>query len=135
MGTFLGYLSLARKANLVEIGEAKAKEAAASGRAKLFIAGSDCSEPTIERIQRLSERYDVPLCTGPLTKDELFDAVGKAGCMAAFTDEGLALAFIEALSADKSEYLPQAEILRSRKKAAPAPSASAAINKGKRKHR
>ena len=109
-----GYISLSRKAGRIQIGEANAKAAAEKGRAVLLIITNDVSQPTKERAMRMAERFHLPVCVPPIGKDELAGICGKCGCMAAFTDAGLAAAYASALALEDGSFAPLAELLAER---------------------
>lgn len=94
----LGYLSLARRARLIEAGEEPVGIACRAQHARLVVLASDASEHAFRRVQSFTAGTKQPWIKLDCTKDELGDAIGYSACaMAAFTDVRLALAFVKAL--------------------------------------
>ncbi len=99
MSEAIRYIGIARKAGAVDIGETNSGAAVRSGKARLLILASDASGNAQRRAENFVYGTGVPLVTVPYTKEELSDISGAAGCsMAAFTDIGLASAFISDLA-------------------------------------
>ena len=98
MDKALNYLSLARKAGLVELGEEPAGAAARSQHARLIVVAGDASDHTWRRAKSFVAGTDQQCIKVPFTKDQLGLAVGRTSlALAAFTDPALALAFAKAL--------------------------------------
>jgi len=94
----LNYMSLARKAGLIELGEEPAGAAARSQHARLIVVASDASDHTWRRAKSFVAGTDQQCIKVPFTKDQLGLAVGRTSlALAAFTDPALALAFVKAL--------------------------------------
>lgn len=94
-----GYLSLARKAGLLETGEENCGIAVRNGKAKLLVVAGDASENALRRAKGYLTDRKIPMLHAPFTKLELMEATGKNGCsMLAFTEIGFAEGFISALA-------------------------------------
>lgn len=98
MDKALNYMSLARKAGLIELGEEPAGSAARSQHARLIVVASDASDHTWRRAKSFVAGTDQQCIKVPFTKDQLGLAIGRTSlALAAFTDPALALAFVKAL--------------------------------------
>lgn len=98
MDKALNYLSLARKAGLVELGEEPVGAAARAVHARLIIVARDASDHTWRRSLSFVAGTSQQCLRVPFSKDELGLAIGRQElAIAAFTDPGLALAFVQAL--------------------------------------
>ena len=92
------YLSLARKAGRMELGEEPAGAAARAQKARLLIVAQDAGDHTWRRAQSFAAGQDLPCIRLPYSKDELGQAIGRQElALAAITDPALALAFVKAL--------------------------------------
>jgi len=92
------YLSLARKAGRLELGEEPAGAAARAQHARLIVVASDASDHTWRRAKSFVAGTQQECIRVKFTKDELGQAIGRSAlAMAAFTDPALALAFVKAL--------------------------------------
>lgn len=92
------YLSLARKAGRIELGEEPVGAAARARHARLLVVASDAGDHTWRRAKSFVSGTDQPCIQVPFTKDELGQAVGRTSlALAAITDPALALAFLKAL--------------------------------------
>ena len=110
----INYLSLAKKAGRIEIGEDSTGAAARALTARLVILAGDAPENTCRRARNFVAGTDQQLVTVPFTKEELGAAVGKTVVsMAALTDPALALAFLKALE-DGERYAGAIENLSGR---------------------
>lgn len=99
MGKAINYLSLARKGGLVDIGESASGQAVRQGRARLLTVAADASENARKRAGDFAKRIGSEPVPLPYSKEEISRAVGRPGCsMAAFTDAGIAAAFMRALA-------------------------------------
>ena len=99
MDKALNYLSLAKKARLIELGEEPVGAAARAQHARLVVVASDAGDHTWRRAQSFVAGTQQLLLHVPFTKDELGQATGRTSlAMAAFTDPALALAFVKALN-------------------------------------
>lgn len=98
MDKALNYMSLARKAGRIELGEESVGAAARAQRARLIIVASDAGDHTWRRAKSFVAGT-VQLCIKvPYTKDALGQAVGRSSlAIAAITDPAMALAFVKAL--------------------------------------
>ena len=98
MDKALNYMSLARKAGLIELGEEPAGATARAQHARLIVVASDASDHTWRRAKSFVAGTDQQCMKVPFTKDQLGLAVGRTSlALAAFTDPALALAFVKAL--------------------------------------
>ena len=103
MDKALNYMSLARKAGLIELGEEPAGAAARSQHARLIVVASDASDHTWRRAKSFVAGTDQQCIKVPFTKDQLGLAIGRTSlALAAFTDPALALAFAKALPQSES---------------------------------
>ena len=94
----MGYLSLARRGRMLEVGEEPVGAACRAQHARLVVVASDASDHTIRRVKSFVAGTKQPWIQIDCTKDALGDAVGYSSCaMAAMTDVRLALAFVQAL--------------------------------------
>ena len=100
----LNYMSLARKASRIELGEEPCGAAARAGHARLIVVAADASPHTWRRAKSYAAGTDQQCLKVPFSKDELGEAIGRSSlAMAAFTDPALALAFVKALDGQE-EY-------------------------------
>ena len=98
MDKSLGYLSLARKAGLAELGEEPACNASGAGKAKLILVASDASDHTWRKAKSLVSDTCQQLVRLPYTKDEMGFAIGRTSlAIVAITDAGMAASLVEAL--------------------------------------
>ena len=98
MDKALGYLALARKAGLIELGEEPAGAAARAQHARLVVVAADASDHTWRRARSFVAGTNQQCIKVPFTKDQLGMATGRTSlALAAFTDPALALAFVKAL--------------------------------------
>ena len=110
------YLSLARKAGRVELGEEPVGAAARAQHARLVVVASDAGDHTWRRAKSFVSGTDQPCVRVPFTKDELGQAVGRTSlALAAITDPALALAFLKALD-DPKQYADTLQSLEKRTK-------------------
>ncbi|MCD7792766.1 MAG: hypothetical protein LUG92_05085 [Oscillospiraceae bacterium] len=110
MGKAINYLSLARKGGLIEIGETAAGDCVRRGRAKLIIVAADASDNAQKRAGDYAKRIGQGSVRVPYAKEEISKATGRPGCsMAAFTDAGIAAAFMKALAEEYGEEYSAAE--------------------------
>lgn len=110
------YLSLARKAGRVELGEEPVGAAARAQHARLVVVASDAGDHTWRRAKSFVSGTDQPCVRVPFTKDELGQAVGRTSlALAAITDPALALAFLKALD-DPKKYADALQSLEKRTK-------------------
>ncbi len=98
MDKALNYLSLARKAGALELGEEPVGAAARALKARLVVAAGDCGDHTWRRARSFVAGTDQQCLRLPYTKDQLGAALGRTSlAIAAFTDPALALACAKAL--------------------------------------
>ena len=94
----LNYMSLAKKARLIELGEEPVGAAARAGQARLIVVASDASDHTWRRAKSYAAGTDQQCLRVPFSKEELGFVVGRTSlAIAAFTDAAMALAFVKAL--------------------------------------
>lgn len=94
----LNYMSLARKAGRIELGEEPVGAAARAQHARLVVVASDASDHTWRRSLSFVAGTNQKCIRVAFTKDELGQAIGRTSlAVAAFTDPALALAFVQAL--------------------------------------
>lgn len=98
MDKALNYLSLARKAGRIELGEEPVGAAARAKKARLVLVASDAGDHSWRRAKSFVAGTEQICLKVPFTKDQLGEAIGRTSlAMAAFTDPALALAFVKAL--------------------------------------
>ena len=94
------YLSLARKAGRIELGEEPVGAVARAQKARLVVVAKDASDHTWRRAKSFVSGTDQQCVQVPYTKEELGEASGRQSlALAAITDPALALAFLKALNA------------------------------------
>lgn len=94
----LNYMSLARKAGRIELGEEPVGAAARAQKARLVVVAADASDHTWRRSKSFVAGTSQQCIKVAFTKDELGQAIGRTSlAVAAFTDPALALAFVQAL--------------------------------------
>ena len=92
------YLSLARKAGRIELGEEPVGAAARAQKARLLVVAQDASDHTWRRAKSFVSGTDQQCIRVPYTKQEIGEAIGRQElALAAITDPALALAFLKAL--------------------------------------
>lgn len=114
MDKALNYLSLARKAGKVELGEEPVGAAARAQRARLVIVAEDAGDHTWRRAKSfVSGTEQLCICV-PYSKDDLGFSIGRSSlAIAAFTDPALALAFVKELP-DPQRFSEQLKSLEKR---------------------
>lgn len=117
MAKGLDYISLSRKAGMLELGETAAKALVKSGKARLMFVCADTSPGAKRRAEGYVFECNTPLIEIPYRKEEVSAATGRPGCsMAAFRDPGLAASFASALCAEHGErYRGIAEALEAKR--------------------
>ena len=116
MDKALNYLSLARKAGRVELGEEPVGAAARAKKARLILVASDAGDHSWRRAKSFAAGTEQLCMKVPFTKDQMGEAIGRTSlAMAAFTDPALALAFVKALG-DPEKYKEALESLDKRTK-------------------
>ena len=114
MDRALNYLSLARKAGLLELGEEPVGAAARSQKARLVVVAGDASDHTWRRSLSFVAGTEQLCLRVPFSKDEMGFAVGRTQlAIAAFTDPAMALAFVKALG-DPEKHKKELESLDKR---------------------
>ncbi len=94
------YLSLARKAGRIELGEEPVGAAARAQKARLLVVAQDASDHTWRRAKSFVAGTDQQCVRVPYTKAQLGEAIGRQElALGAITDPALALAFLKALEA------------------------------------
>ncbi len=134
MDKALNYLSLARKAGRIELGEEPVGAAARARRARLLVVASDAGDHTWRRAKSFVSGTDQQCIRVPFTKDELGQAIGRTSlALAALTDPALALAFLTALD-QPQVYKAEIEALQAKTKRIQSRQAQAKnVKKGKAK--
>ena len=98
MDKALNYLSLARKAGRIELGEEPVGAVARAKKARLILVASDAGDHSWRRAKSFVAGTEQLCIKVPYTKDQLGEAIGRTSlAMAAFTDPAMALAFVKAL--------------------------------------
>ncbi len=98
------YLSLARKAGRIEVGEEPAGAAARAGHARLLLVASDAPDNTRRRAKNFVAGTDQQMVVLPFTKEEMGAALGRTVvALAAMTDPAMALSFLRSLE-DEAKY-------------------------------
>ena len=116
MDKALNYLSLARKAGRIELGEEPVGAAARAKKARLILVASDAGDHSWRRAKSFVAGTEQLCMKVPFTKDQLGEAIGRTSlAMAAFTDPALALAFLKAMG-DPEKYKEALESLDRRAK-------------------
>ena len=104
----LNYMSLARKAGLIELGEEPVGAASRAQKARLVVVASDASDHTWRRSKSFVAGTNQQCIRVAFTKDELGQAISRASlAVAAFTDPALALAFVQALGEPRFDGVVQ----------------------------
>lgn len=107
----INYLSLARKAGRIEVGEEPAGAAARAGHARLLLVASDAPDNTRRRARNFVAGTDQQMVVLPFTKEEMGAALGRTVVsLAAMTDPAMALSFLKALE-DEAQYGKAIEVL------------------------
>ena len=116
MDKALNYLSLARKAGRIELGEEPVGAVARAKKARLILVASDAGDHSWRRAKSFVAGTEQLCMKVPFTKDQLGEAIGRTSlAMAAFTDPALALAFLKAMG-DPEKYKEALESLDRRTK-------------------
>ena len=98
MDKAFNYLSLARKAGKIELGEEPVGGAARAQHARLVIVAKDASDHTWRRAKSFVAGTNQECIRVHYTKDQLGAAIGRQElAIAALTDPAMALAFVKAL--------------------------------------
>lgn len=125
------YLSIARKAGSLQLGEEDTGIAVRGGKAKLVLLALDASDNARRRAEGFVYGRKMPLVRLPYTKEEISFATGKGGCsMLAVTDIGLASSFLSALAQqDPERYAETAQALELKREKANKRKAEAAAHR------
>ena len=116
MDKALNYVALARKAQLIEVGEEPVGAITRTGKGYLVAVASDASDHTWRRAKSFVAGTDQQCIRIPFTKEEFGFAVGRSSlAIAAFTDAAMALAFVKALP-DQAKVKEVREKLEERSK-------------------
>ena len=116
MDKALRYLTLARKAGFLSVGEFLCGETMSAGKGKLLLLAADASDNAARRAQGFLNGHRALFGRLPWTKAELSDLLGKTGCsMLCFTDPGLAAEFAAALSDEDETWKNTAALLMARR--------------------
>ena len=98
MDKALNYMSLARKAGRIELGEEPVGAVARARKARLVIVASDATDHTWRRAKSFVEGSEQICLRVPYTKDQLGQAIGRTElALAAFTDPAMAVSLVKAL--------------------------------------
>lgn len=98
MDKAFNYLSLARKAGKIELGEEPVGGAARAQHARLVIVAKDASDHTWRRAKSFVAGTNQECIRVHYTKDQLGAAIGRQElAIAALTDPAMALAFLKAM--------------------------------------
>ena len=98
MDKALNYVALARKAQLIEVGEEPVGAITRTGKGYLVAVASDASDHTWRRAKSFVAGTQQQCLKVPFDKDQMGQAVGRSAlAIAAFTDPAMALAFVKAL--------------------------------------
>ena len=114
MDRALNYMSLARKAGLIELGEEPVGAAARAQKAKLVAVAQDSGDHTWRRAKSFVAGTGQICIRVPYTKDEMGQATGRTSlAIAAFTDPAMAVAFLKALP-QQERYTEELKALETR---------------------
>ena len=118
MDKALNYLSLARKAGKLELGEEPVGAAARAQHARLVIVAQDASDHTWRRAKSFVAGTDQQCLRLPYTKAEMGFAIGRQElAISAITDAGMALSIMESLG-QPERHKEVIEVLTEKKKRA-----------------
>lgn len=112
MDKALNYLSLARKAGLVELGEEPVGAITRTGKGYLVVVASDASDHTWRRAKSFVAGTEQQCVRLPYSKEEIGFVVGRTSlAIAALTDAAMALALVQSLP-DSGKYADAAAVLK-----------------------
>ena len=98
MDKALNYIALARKAQLLELGEEPVGAITRTGKGYLVVVAADASDHTWRRAKSFVAGTQQQCIRIPFSKEEFGFVVGRSSlAIAAFTDAAMALAFLKAL--------------------------------------
>ena len=86
----LSTLGICKKAGKVIMGFEAVREAAALGQVSLIVLSGDLSPKSGKEIAFTAEKQNIPVCTAPITMEEIQSRLGKRSGILAITDRGLA---------------------------------------------
>ena len=96
------YLSLARKAGRIELGEEPVGAVARAQKARLLVVAQDASDHTWRRAKAYAAGTQQQCVRLPYTKDQMGFAIGRESlAIAAITDCPMALALVQSLPAQE----------------------------------
>lgn len=114
MDRALNYLSLARKAGLVELGEEPVGAITRTGKGYLIVVASDASDHTWRRAKSFAAGTEQQCIRLPYTKEEMGFVVGRTSlAIAALTDAAMALAMVNSLP-ESARYADAAAVLEAK---------------------
>ena len=117
MDKALNYMSLARKAGLIELGEEPVGGATRALKARLVAVAADAGDHTWRRAKSFVAGTDQVCIRVPYTKDEMGQATGRTSlAIAAFTDPSMALAFLKALPQPPQEAVEMLQVKTQKQK-------------------
>lgn len=137
MDKALNYLSLARKAGLVELGEEPVGDIARTGKAYAIVVASDASDHTWRRAKSYAAGTDQQCVRLPFTKEEMGFVVGRTSlAIAAVTDAALALSLLQSLPEPQKYAVPigvlTEKVQKLRKRQSEAKAHARNVRKGKK---
>ena len=138
MDKVMGYLALARKGGMAELGEEPAGAAARAGKAYVLLVAADASDHTWRRAKSFAAGTNQQCVRLECTKDEMGLAIGRTSlAIAAITDPALALALVKSLSqpekyADAAAVLEE-KVKRQKQRRSEAKAHARNVKKGKKK--
>ena len=138
MDKALNYLSIARKAGLVELGEEPVGDITRSGKGYLVAVAADASDHTWRRAKSFVAGTAQQCIRLPYSKEEMGMAVGRTSlAIAAVTDPALALSLVESMG-EPEKYKAVTEVLadkvrRLRQRQSEAKAHQRNLRKGKKK--
>ncbi len=90
------YIGLAKKAGDLSSGTEGVRGLLRSGKARIVILATDCSDNASKRIKNCAENYGTKILENLMTMEALGIAIGSAPCAAvAISNKGLAQAIID----------------------------------------